>query len=103
MVTSVVRLASFRQDDESSPSAFDAFAAPDSARSRGLGGFFFDVDFHLGGDVAKHLDGYRIFAEGFERIGDLHLTLVDFETVSREASGDVRGGNRAEHLIVLTG
>src|ERR1700732_5151280 len=89
----------FRQNDETDRPAFDAIRCAEieseprplgkwlqkSASLRGLRGFFFDVDLHLGGDVAKHFDRYGIFAEGFERIGELHLTLVDFETLGGQA------------------
>jgi hypothetical protein len=43
--------------------------------------FLLDVGFHFGGDVAEHLDGHRIFAQGFQRIGQLHLTLLNLEAL----------------------
>src|SRR5579872_2668511 len=65
--------------------------------------FFGDLNFDFGGDVAEDFDFYREVAEGFERVVELDLALVDLETLGFESFGDVAVGDGAEELIVLAG
>src|SRR5713226_6578042 len=65
--------------------------------------FFFDRHLDLRRHVAEYLDGHRKFADGLERFAKLRLALVDLEALRRQSFRDVRGGDRAEHLIVLPG
>src|SRR6266480_1242423 len=65
--------------------------------------FFSDVNLDLRGNVAENFDGHRILTDGFDRFGKLDLALVYLEVLRGERFGDVRGGDGAEHLIVLAG
>jgi len=69
----------------------------------GLRCFFFDADFDLRGDFAENFDGHRRLPDDLDRLRKLHLALVNFESLRRQSFGDVRGRDRAEHLIVLAG
>src|SRR5439155_8087050 len=73
--------------------------------SRADGGlsFFFDADFDLRGNVAEHLDGHLRLADDLDGFRELHLALVDLESLRGEPFRDVRGCHRAKHLIVLAG
>src|SRR6202011_2014270 len=73
------------------------------AESRELLGFFFDVGFYFGGDVAEDFYGDGIFAEGFDGFAELDLALVNLEALRGEGFGDVAGSDGAEELVVLAG
>src|ERR1700746_1623842 len=66
-------------------------------------GFFVYGDLDGGGYVAENFDRDILFADDFDRFGQLDLALVYFEALCGERFGNVAGGNGAEHLIVLTG
>jgi len=53
-------------------------------------GFFFDSDFDLRGDVSEDFDGHLRFADDFNRLGKLHLALVNFEALRGKTFGNIR-------------
>ncbi len=65
--------------------------------------FFGDMDFYFGGDVAEDFDLHGEVAEGFQRVVELDLALVDLEALGFEGFGDVAVGDGAEELIVFAG
>ena len=51
--------------------------------------FAFHLDVYLGDDFAVQADVYVVFADDFERVGELDLALINLEALRGEFVGDI--------------
>src|SRR5215472_5476004 len=63
--------------------------------------FLLDDNLEMRGDVFVQFQGHSEFAEGLERLVQLDLAAVDFESLLAERLGDVTGRDRAKKLVML--